>query len=360
MLEASYRAWSLLLVFAVVLSAQTSADPGVDQLDQPALQEAFRVLKSGYIRQDAFSYEEVNRAALDGLLRRLQFGAELVPAKRSAPEVQTPAPRFHTEMLPSQVAYARFQTFGPEELPKFDEWLGKFQAEETAKSLILDFRVPGDQPDLEAAARLLDRFVNPNVILFKVQRPGEDRPRLYVSQVTDVRWKGPLVILIDSECSRSAELVAAVLRRERGAFLVGSPTPGLTVEFDEVPLSESVHLRFAVAEIVLADDTSLFRRGLPPHFPVQMDAAKKHRIFAASAHAPLSTFLLDRARPRMNEAALVQETDPELDYYVARARGERTAYDQEPLQDTTLQRALDLLMTLEFVQADAAPKVPAS
>lgn len=354
MLLAVLRICLVASLCSASLLADQAAGAGVDQLDQPALQEAFTALKSGYIRQDAFSYDEINRAALDGLLRRLQFGAELVPAERARVETESPAPQFHAETLSPGVGYLRFQTFGTEEAALLDGHLKEFEA--SARTLILDLRVRGEQRDLEAAARLLDRFVNPNTILFKVQRPKEDRPRLFVSQVTDVRWKGDLVLLIDPECSVSAELMAAVLSRERGAFLVGSPTLGRTVEFEEIPLTKAVHLRFAVAEIVLGDGTSLFGKGLQPHFPVRTDAARKRQVFAASAHTPLKGFLLDRARPRMNEAALVQETDPELDYYVARSRGERTPYDQVPLQDETLQRALDLLTTLEFVKRQPAPE----
>lgn len=361
MLPSSCRFWMLastLLAASLPLSAK-NAD--VDQLDQAALQEAFQVLKSGYIRQDAFSYEEINRAALDGLLRRLQFGAELVPAQRATSEAESPQPRFHAEPLAAAVGYVRFQTFAQEELSLLDEWLGKFQSS-GAKTLILDLRMPGNGTAIETAARILDRFVNPNTILFKVQKPREDRPRLYVSQVTDVRWRGALVALIDSESSPAAELIAAVLSREQNAFLAGSPTPGQTVEYEEVPLSASVHLRFAVAEIVLGDGSSLFRKGLKPHFPVVTEPARKHRIFAASSLGPqatLTSFILDRARPRMNEAALVKAADPELDYYVARSRGDRTQFDQVPLQDETLQRTLDLLTTVDFMAAPPPPAAPA-
>lgn len=357
MLTSPPRFWLIAAAMLAVCRPATASNVGVDQLDQAALQEAFNVLKSGYIRQDAFSYDEINRAALEGLLHRLKFGAELVSAQRSATEAESPQPRFHAESLAAGAGYIRFQTFGAEELPLLDEWLGKFLASKT-KTLILDLRVPGAGSALESTARILDRFVNPNAILFKVQKPREDRPRLYVSQVTDVRWRGALVVLIDSESPPPAELAAAVLSREQGAFLVGSPTPGLTVEYEEVPLSKSVHLRFAVAEIVLGDGTSLYRQGLKPNYPVHTDLARKRRIYAASslgAKATLTSFILDRARPRMNEAALVKATDPELDYYVARSRGDRTAFDQEPLQDETLQRALDLLTALEFMNSMVPP-----
>jgi len=347
----------LFVFLPAALPAAAEERATVDELNQPALQEAFRVLKQHYIRPEAFSYEEINRAALDGLLRRLSYGAELVfPDSNSESEDQAKEEKndpldFYADLINADIAYIRFASYTAPELPRLDEALQRFQSE-NARALILDLRVPAPDTDLETTARLLDRFVQPNRILFKVQRPQQDRPRLFVSQVTDVRWKAPLVVLIDSESCCAAELIAGVLRREKSAFLVGASTPGLTVEFDEVPLRDGVRLRFAVAEILLADDTSLFRSGLTPDFALESDLATKHKVFAASEHSPLTDYLFDRARPRMNEAALVQETDPELDYHVARSKGELTVYDRPPLQDRTLQRAVDLLMTVHLVTAE--------
>ena len=54
----------------------------------------------------------------------------------------------------------------------------------------------------------------------------------------------------------------------------------------------------------------------------------------------------------MNEAALVHETDPELDYHLARARGEVTAFDRIQLMDHVLQRAVDMLLAMAHLEAE--------
>ena len=63
-------------------------------------------------------------------------------------------------------------------------------------------------------------------------------------------------------------------------------------------------------------------------------------IFAASRKQGVSQFVFDSARPRMNEAALVTNTNPEIE----------STKDREapPLRDTVLQRAMDLVTAISF------------
>ena len=74
----------IALLGIAVLSAPAVAETGdqkaspIDSLDQSALQETFRLLRQNYIQRDQLTLENLNRAALAGLLERLDFGAELV------------------------------------------------------------------------------------------------------------------------------------------------------------------------------------------------------------------------------------------------------------------------------------------
>nr|WP_256199930.1 hypothetical protein [Verrucomicrobium spinosum] len=56
-----------------------TAGPLLDQLPQNGVQSAFQILRRDYIRRDDLTFEELNRAALQGLLERLHFGASLQP-----------------------------------------------------------------------------------------------------------------------------------------------------------------------------------------------------------------------------------------------------------------------------------------
>ncbi|MEO0446275.1 MAG: S41 family peptidase [Verrucomicrobiota bacterium] len=346
----------LPLILCLISTVSLRGGHLVDELDQAALQKAFRQLQKDYIRPEALTYEEINRAALLGLMERLKLGAQLVTLQESEGEEteieKSKSPPTSSE-LTTECGYLRMSALSQESLAALDETLAKFEAS-GHRTLILDLRVP-QQPldDLSLAARLLDRFISPNVILFKREAPGKDRPDLFVTEVTDVRWNHAVLCLVDEETPMAGELIAAVLKRERRIPLLGGKTAGRTVQYEDYPLSPDTALRVANSEILLADDTSLFEAGVSPDFEIPFAREDKHKVFAASEHAPLLNFLFDEARPRMNEAALVQETDPELDYYLTRSQGKKTKFDHKPLQDVVLQRAVDLVTTVAMARSEA-------
>ena len=59
----------------------------VDNLSQASLQESLSLVANGYIKRDTMTYLELNRAALQGLLERLDFGAMLLT--KESREAQT-------------------------------------------------------------------------------------------------------------------------------------------------------------------------------------------------------------------------------------------------------------------------------
>ena len=67
---------------------------------------------------------------------------------------------------------------------------------------------------------------------------------------------------------------------------------------------------------------------------------------------PLADFVFDRVRPRMNEAALVAGTDPELDYYVAKSNGKQTSWDKPLFRDRVLRQAVDLVTVTGFLPVE--------
>lgn len=327
------------------LIAATSA-PNPDGLSQAELQEAFQVLRTQFIGAQTLDYDTINRAALDGLLERLGQGAELVGASPPKSVPSKNAVRFHAELLPGKVAYLRFAEYSVAEVEKFEKEMNRFH-DAKAEFLILDLRVPQPMAELDAAARFLDRFVAPDTMLFRVVRPSEKTPRLFISRQAAQRWKGPIMLLMDKDTCGAGELIAATVLRNYPAFSIGESTLGRTAEYQQIALNDKVSLRFAAAEILLADDQSLFGKGIKPVYQVTQASEVKDRVFEATAQAPLQKYVFEQFRPRLNEAALVHDTDPELDYHLARARGETTPYDVVPLLDKVIQRAVDLAITLQ-------------
>ena len=355
-LRVSYLRFRALVAITVFgLGFFVRGDERIDDLSQDALQEAFRILQRDYIRQEALSYDQLNKAAFDGLLRRLKFGAQLVDRNPDEEGRQTRV-GFHAEELIPKVGYLRLASYKEAELKLLDETLRDYR-DKDFETLILDLRAPQPAADLEVAARVLDRFVENNTLLFKIQKPHDKRPTLFFSQVSGARWDGVLVVLVDEETPNTGEIIAAVIDLNRECLMIGSKTKGVTVQYEQIALNESTFLRFAVSEVVLGDDSSLFQKGIEPDFHVSSSLESKHKVFLASADGSMDRYIFETPRPRMNEAALVHETDPELDYHLARARGEVTAFDRVPVQDKVLQRAIDLLMTLDHLdKADASGK----
>lgn len=334
--------------------ADASLNELVDELNQASLQEAFRILRSDYIKRESLSYLEMNRAAMQGLLERLDFGAMLL-TKASREASDSPFV-FRSEKLSEAVGYVRFGKFKKEEIDELDKALVRFLDEKSMTTLIIDLRSPQAMADFEIASSILSRFRPGGEVLFKIRRPQEERPRLFTSRSAPKVWDRDIMLLIDRETGNVGEIIAEVLRERTGCLVIGEKTVGMTVEYRDIPVGEDRILRYAVAEVVLPDGESLFQKGVMPDVVTTSPTKVKQAIFRASEEAGLSGFVFDVRRPRMNEAALVAGTDPELDYYVARSQGAETEWEKPMLRDRVLRQAVDLLTVNDFLAFEAEEK----
>lgn len=357
--QASKCRFARLLPVACLLlgaSAAEAADRPVDQLGQAALQNAFQLLRGEYIRGEEITHDEINRAAMQGLLQRLDLGAELVARSEAAKAREGVV----AAKLAPGLLYLRPRALTGREAAEIGDRLA--DAKEVLH-LILDLRTPMPPGDFEAAAALLDAFVPAGELLFKLQQPGREDARLFLA-TGEARWNGPVVLLIDADTSNLGETVAAVLHTRGRALLVGAPTRGATVRYETLPLDERWQLRFARAEMLLPDGTSLFRKGLRPDFPVDLDGGAKRRLFD-SVGTPAAT-VFEQGRPRYNEAALLARRNPELESYIRRSAGEADDADRIPDSDRVLQRAVDMLTASDHLGASrlrwpaSAPVAPAA
>ncbi len=324
----------------------------IDTLDQSSLQESFRLLTKDYINHEQLDPLAINRAALQGMLSRLDFGAMLLTEKQKA-ERNSPF-RFHDTLLAPKIAYIRFGKFNKAEVASLDKALKSFASKKELDHLIVDLRSPQAQADFSIASQILSRFRPPNELLFKIRRPGDDRPSLFISQATDESWAKNLILLVDRETGNVGEIIAAVLKREGNCLTIGEKTPGLTVEYRDVPVGEDRILRYAIAEVVLEDGTSIFQKGITPDLPTMGSVEVKHAVFRENQKGTaLADIIFQKQRPRMNEAALVAGTDPEIDFYLMRSQNKKTQWDKAPLRDRALMQAVDLLLTSEFLKADS-------
>lgn len=339
---------AILLLCGLVSAEERKPIPRpVDELSQAAVQSAFQILRSEYIRREDLTFDELNRAALQGLLSRLDFGAELI---QNNGKVAPPASGLHSEMLTPDIAYIRPQAFVEGEVTQLEMALRQF-ADQSVEWLILDLRSPAAPGSFDVAAAMLDFFLSRGELMFKMKQMGKQDADLTLSK-TDAIWKAPVVVLIDGETANVAETIAAVLHQRERALLVGTPTRGGTVSYEVVPVDQHWSLRFAREEMLLADGTSIFKKGLRPQFPMTLEAGVKQSIFKNSLGTSIKPHVFDQARLRYNEAALVAGKHPELDAYIRRSAGQSINGDDMPERDTVLQRAVDMIQSSGFLHGN--------
>lgn len=332
-----------------VVSLQAGDEALLNTLPQNSIQSAFQILRRDYIRRDELTFEELNRAALQGLLERLDFGASLESLDVKLASVK---PYVQSEFLASDIAYLRPETYVEGEGALFEKALRGI-LEKKAQHLVLDLRASGTG-SFEEAALMLQCFLPEGELMFKMKQMGRDDVEMFISK-QEALWKGDVVVLIDRETCNAAEAMAACLKQRGHALLIGEKTRGATVRYATLKLDEKTLLRYASAEMLLPDGSSMFKKGLEPGFSIQGLLEDKKKIFEQSHTVSMKPFVQDRVRHRFNESALVSGKNPELDDYVKRSKGEPLPGDGGQLRDVVVQRALDMLQASDHT-ADARIK----
>ncbi len=336
-----------VLFTRLLAPAALAAEAKAPDITQNGIQTAFRVLQREYIRNGDLTLDELNRAALHGLLERLQFGAELV--SRTEDSKFADPGGVQAEMLRPGIALLRPKAFRQAEIAVMEQHLAKF-VQDGAKHLILDLRASAAPGDFDVAAGMLGLFVPENEVLFKTRQMTDSNIEVLRSE-REPLWKASVLVLIDGDTCNVGEAIAAVLRQRKQALLIGSATRGAAVRYETIPVDAHWSLRFARAEVLLLDDSSIFQKGLAPDFPIKLAEKAKRAFFDPENKTRPASTISDTPRVRFNEAALVAGTNPELDSYIRRSAGEPLPEDQPKPRDTVLQRAVDFLITSDHLQA---------
>jgi hypothetical protein len=324
-------------------SATPTTEQIVNSLGEADLQAAISLLKSNFTNPDAITETELNRATLTGLLVRMPGGLVLLPDRETAaPESAAP---FYSEIFEGHIGYLRLGELNGANLKELDKKLQEF-GQRKVDAMIVDLRA-SNISDFGTAAEFAKRFCPKGKALFSVRKPSAARQDRQFSSDRDPAFQGLIVVLTDGETAGGAEALAAALRSNDKALLIGQASAGRAVEYSDLPLPSGKTLRVASAEVVLPDGQSLFPGGVKPDLPVEMPANEKRQIFRLSAEKGMGPFVYETERPHLNEAALIAGTNPELDLADLQRRNRSRG---QPQRDAVLQRALDVVTSLEIYQ----------
>jgi Peptidase family S41 len=326
-------------------SATPTMEELVDSLGPADLQAFMTLLKANFTDPEAITDTELNRATVEGLLVRLPRGITLLAGKESV--AATPA-AFYSELIAGRTGYVRLGTLNNTNLQALDKALSGFAAKKV-NDLIVDLRASSATTDLSLATEFAKRFCPKDKPIFTVRKPTGHQDRVFSSD-REPAFRGLLMVLADSDTNGVAEAIVAALRIYNKALVIGQPTAGRAAEYSDLPLPNGKSVRLAVAEIVSPDGRSLFPEGVKPDLPVEMSLSEKRQIFQSSSEKGMGPFIYETGRPHMSEAALLAGTNPELEAAEAAQQRRGRAPEKPPPHDPVLQRALDVVTSLEVYQ----------
>jgi hypothetical protein len=315
----------------------------VNQLDQSGLQRVIEQLRSAYVDPNALTTQEINQAAVEGLLLRLGPGAIL---QRKADVTQAiPARPFETDLIESEFGYVRLGSFNEGLLPQLDQALNSFR-ERGVAGLIIDLRTMPPGSDFGLAAQVLGRFVPKGRILFSLVEPKEGSTQSF-SSPSDSVVTGPVAVLVSQENAGTAEAIAGVLRNQVHALVIGQQTTGRAVEYAHFEIGDQLVLTVAVKELVIPGEPSIFPNGLRPDINVPFPKEQQDAVLALANQNGVNSYIFDEERPHTNEAALVAGKNPDLDTYEADHPNGQVRVEHP--KDIVLQRAIDFLTAVNVL-----------
>jgi hypothetical protein len=324
-------------------SATPTVEELVDSLGPADLQAFITLLKGNFTDPDAITDTELNRATVEGLLVRLPRGITLLPGKESSPAAAPGS--FYSEVIAGRIGYVRLGSLNNTNLQALDKALSGF-AGKKVKDLVVDLRASPATSDLSLAAEFAKRFCPKGKPIFTLRKPAGRQDRVFSSE-REPAFHGLIMVLADGDTTGAAEAIAAALRFYNKALVIGQPTAGRAAEYSDLALPDGKIVRLAVAQMISPDGSSLFPEGLKPDLPVEMSLAEKRQIFLSSTEKGMGPFIYDTGRPHMSEAALLAGTNPELEAAEAAQQRRGRAPEKPPPHDPVLQRALDVVTSLE-------------
>lgn len=327
--------FALCTLAALAAASAQPADVAVQDrlrsLDAVQVDRAIETLRTKHVNGADLDEAALKRATLQGLLESLQPGAALTGPKAVAAEISP----FRAEVLDGRAGYVRLGTLRSEGLAELDAALEDFRTRQV-QGVVLDLRATPESQDFEIAAEMASRFVPAGRELFTLRGPGWPAARTFTSKGSPLH-SGTLIVIIDETTGGAAEVLAATLRWNAKALLVGTRSSGRTVMIESLGLGGDNRLELAIAEALIGGQ-SVYPRGLRPDVEIAQDPRVREAVLAGALERGAAVYLYEQERAQTNEAALVAGTIPELE-----------EDEVAPvLIDRPLQRSVDLVTALQL------------
>ncbi|HOW67305.1 MAG TPA: S41 family peptidase [Candidatus Paceibacterota bacterium] len=305
--------------------------------------------------------DELNHAVIEGLQKRLDWRFQFVPSSRQSGKMSDPGV-VQTNLFDEHYGYFRVCRIDADLPDRLGQVLQDLQDRHQLNGIVLDLRYT-DGNDYGAVSRVADLFLSEEKTLFTVENQE------FRSTAKTNHWRQSLAVLVNSQTSEAAEILAGILRQENVALLLGLPTAGRAQVFKAFPLNDEQQIRLAIGTIRLTGNRDVPAQALKPDILVSVRPEEERAFYEDAYRMIASPRILsevalgstnrsglsstnNRSSRRINEAELVRrQREGQLTEDETVLESAAPLDPVKPaLTDPTLARALDLLKGLTVVQ----------
>jgi C-terminal processing protease CtpA/Prc len=288
------------------------------------------------------SPDSAKRAALEAYLTRLGPGTAIVTeTDLSAGETPFAPSQFHSEVIVPSVGYIRLGAFLDTLPERLEPALRDFE-QIGVRSVILDLRATSARGNLSLANEVASYFLPEGTAAFQIQSASRSKETLRTKKNPFSLFR--IVLLTGDRTAGPVEAFAGALRAHGGALIIGVSTQGQAADFELVPIGDDSFLRLSVREAFVSGAPQLVPDGLHPDIicnstPAETDAV----LLKETQEGRVANLLKQTERPRLNEASLVANKNPETEAWI-QTQLNRKQNKPEPLpKDAALTMAMDFL-----------------
>jgi C-terminal peptidase prc len=116
---------------------------------------------------------------------------------------------------------------------------------------------------LEEVVALADLFIDAGQLFYVRGRSVADMERFYAHK-NKLRYRKPVVVLVDKVTASGGEIIAAVLQHQKRAHIMGEKTMGVVDIQTVLPIGPNAAIRLTTQEVYLPDDRILGNEGVTP------------------------------------------------------------------------------------------------
>jgi carboxyl-terminal processing protease len=178
-------------------------------------------------------------------------------------------PSIESELLTSNIGLIRIEHFSRKTSNEFERHLTELQQGEGLRGLVIDLR-GNTGGSMRHASRIVNYFVEEGTIIRTEGPTGEPVSRLTPridAKADQLRYNGPVAVLVDRRTASGAEIVAGALKMLDRTLTLGAQTYGKGTVQKIYPLrknGEKVSMKLTVARYLLPEDTFINSVGVTP------------------------------------------------------------------------------------------------